>query len=263
LVAGRDFNQGDQAAAQKVVIVSESMARLFWPGENPIGKCVIEDARNKPCSIVVGVTGDVHQMEVIEKPTMRYFVPLAQARLGTAARFIVVRTISPHPGDVERVAALELKRALPTMTTPSIVPMSQSLERQFRPWQLGATLFTAFGILALVVAAIGIYSVVAYAVSQRTHELGVRIALGARVADLLELVVGESFKVVAIGIVIGVLASLALGKLVASLLYGLSPRDPLVVAGSALVLCAIGIGASLIPAWRAARVDPVTALRMD
>ena len=132
-----------------------------------------------------------------------------------------------------------------------------------RPWQLGAVLFTAFGVLALVVAAIGIYSVVSYTVSQRVHEMGVRIALGARVGDILSLVTGESSRVVGLGVLLGVGAALLLGRLVASLLYGISARDPVILTTSALVLFAIGVAASLVPALRAARVDPVSALRAD
>ena len=202
-------------------------------------------------------------MNVIEGPTAEFFVPVAQASAFQAARDIVLRTAPSNIGVLARAAAEEMKRELPTMRTASIMSMAQSLEPQFRPWRLGATLFAAFGALALVVAAIGVYSVVAYAVSQRANELGVRIALGANAVDLLRLVVGDSFKIVVIGGVIGVVASLALGTLVASLLYGLSPRDPFVLAGSTLVLCAIGVVASLVPAWRATRVDPVTALRAD
>jgi ABC-type antimicrobial peptide transport system permease subunit len=149
------------------------------------------------------------------------------------------------------------------MTRARIIVMSQVLERDFRPWRLGAILFTAFGALALVVAAIGVYSVVAYAVTQRMHEMGVRIALGARLPDIMTLVTTESVKVVAVGVGLGIVIALALGRLIVSLLYGLSPHDPLVILAAAAVLCAIGIAASLVPAWRASRVDPVIALRAD
>jgi ABC-type antimicrobial peptide transport system permease subunit len=141
--------------------------------------------------------------------------------------------------------------------------MAQSLEPQFRPWKLGAELFVALSLLALVVSAIGVYSVVAYTVSQRTREMGIRIALGARARDVLSLVVGEGSRTVAIGVVLGLVAALAAGRLVAALLYGVTPHDPPVLAGAALVLMAVGAAASLVPSWRAARVDPVIALRAD
>jgi putative ABC transport system permease protein len=142
-------------------------------------------------------------------------------------------------------------------------PLSSYLEPELRPWRLGATLFTGMGILALIVATIGVYSVIAYAVSQRTNEMGVRIALGAQMADIARLVVGDGLRTVAIGIAVGIALSLALGKLVASVLYGISARDPWVIVFAAFVLAIIGTAASVIPALRAARVDPVTALRVD
>jgi putative ABC transport system permease protein len=141
--------------------------------------------------------------------------------------------------------------------------MASILEPELRPWRLGATLFTAMGLLALAVAAVGVYSVIAYAMSQRTSEMGIRIALGARLGDIARLVVADGLRTVTVGIVVGVVAALMLSQLVASLLYGVSPRDPLVVAVAAITLALIGLGASVIPAIRAARVDPVTALRAD
>jgi ABC-type antimicrobial peptide transport system permease subunit len=141
--------------------------------------------------------------------------------------------------------------------------MMTDLEPEMRPWRLGATLFTAMGILALLVAAVGVYSVIAYSVSQRAHEMGVRIALGARLGDIARLVVGEGLRTIAIGIAAGIALALAAGKLIASLLYGISPRDPAVMIGAAVILALIGIAASVIPALRAARVEPATALRVD
>ena len=134
---------------------------------------------------------------------------------------------------------------------------------QLRTWRLGATLFSTFGLLALCVAAIGIYSVVAYAVSQRTHEMGVRIALGASARDILDLVVRDRMLVVGTGVAAGVVSALALGRFVAPLLFGVTASDPSTLLGGAAVLTAIAIAASLLPAWRAARIDPATALRAD
>jgi putative ABC transport system permease protein len=136
-------------------------------------------------------------------------------------------------------------------------------EYQLRPWRLGATLFTAMGVLALIVAAIGVYSVIAYATSQRTNEMGIRIALGARLADIARLVVGDGLRTVSLGILLGIGLALAGGKLVASLLYGISPRDPIIITAAATMLASIGIAACVIPALRAARVDPASSLRAE
>jgi ABC-type antimicrobial peptide transport system permease subunit len=163
-----------------------------------------------------------------------------------------------------------VQRSLTTLLRtefPGAIPnwktMAAVMEPEYRPWQLGATLFTLFGVLALCVAGIGIYSSVSYAVGQRTHEFGVRIALGARMADVIKQVLGEGLRTVALGLVLGVLLALAAGRLVASLLYGIAPSDPLALTVVAVILVAIAGAAALMPAWRAARADPVSALRAD
>ena len=141
--------------------------------------------------------------------------------------------------------------------------MATSMEPEYRPWRLGATLFTLFGLLALVVAGVGVYSSVSYGVSQRTHEFGVRAALGATTGNVLSQVLGEGLRTVAIGVAAGVALALAAGRLVASLLYGIKPNDPGAIAVAAIVLLSIAAVASLVPAWRAAKADPVEALRAE
>jgi ABC-type antimicrobial peptide transport system permease subunit len=141
--------------------------------------------------------------------------------------------------------------------------MSEILLPEYRPWNLGATLFSLFGGLALLVAAIGVYGTVTYVVSQRSHEFGVRIALGARASDVLRSVLRGSLAVVGVGVVVGLTLSIAAGRLVGSMLYGIEPSDPLMLAGAGLAMLAVAAAATLVPAWRAARTDPVAALRLD
>jgi ABC-type antimicrobial peptide transport system permease subunit len=141
--------------------------------------------------------------------------------------------------------------------------MADVLEPQIRPWRLGATIFVAFGALALVVAAVGTYSVIAYAVSQRAHEMSVRVALGARAADLLRLIVGQGVRLAVLGVVCGSVVAIVASHVIASLLYETSARDPLIVGAVALLLVLVATIASGIPAWRATRADPVVALRSD
>jgi ABC-type antimicrobial peptide transport system permease subunit len=141
--------------------------------------------------------------------------------------------------------------------------MQTKIEPQVRPWRLGAAMFSVFGALALLLAAVGLYSVIAYGVTQRTHELGVRVALGARTADVLRLVVGEGLRIAVVGVSAGALLALLAGRWLAPLLFNVSPRDPGVFAIVATVLLAVALAASLLPALRAARVDPATALRAD
>ena len=155
-----------------------------------------------------------------------------------------------------------LKRAFPA-AEPVITPMTTNLEPEYRPWRLGATLFTGLGVLALIVAMLGIYSTVSYGVTQRTHEFGVRIALGARVGDVLRQVVGEGIRTVAVGVGLGIALAIATGQLIEALLYGIAPRNPLVLACVSASLLVVVILAALVPAWRASRADPIMALRAD
>jgi ABC-type antimicrobial peptide transport system permease subunit len=141
--------------------------------------------------------------------------------------------------------------------------MSDALEPEYRPWKLGATLFTIFGALALAVAIIGIYSTMSYAVGQRVHEFGVRIALGARASDVMRHVLAGALRVVGLGVVFGLVTAIAAGRLVASLLYGVEPTEPATLIGVSLLLLMVAAVAALAPAWRAARVNPVRALQAE
>jgi putative ABC transport system permease protein len=263
ILAGRDFGNDDRQGGPGALIVSRAMARVYWPGKNAVGQCVILGKRGSPCATVVGIVGDVHRDNIIEKQRLQYYLPATQVDTLFRPTTLVLRANDANLIAAGSLAATELQRAFPSSSPPVIRTMTQTLEPQFRPWRLGAELFVALGLLALVVAAIGVYSVVAYSVSQRTREMGIRIALGARAADVLSLVVGEGARTVAIGVLIGVIAALLAGRLVATLLYGITPHDPAVLVTAAVALMSVGAAASLLPSWRAATVDPVVALRAD
>ena len=254
IVEGRAFTQGEQS----VVVVDEAMARAYWPGESPVGKCLVIGNPEGACHDVIGVVEDQRRTRIIGEPTAQYLLPLA----GALPRTIVFRVDSRGgPGVLDAVRD-EVYRFFDPGSV-RVARMSDALEPQFRPWRLGAQLFTAFGVLALIVTVVGVYGVTAYAVSQRTHEMGVRIALGARLKDLLRLVLGEGLQVVTLGVLLGVAISLALGRLVEPLLYGVTPRDPTATFGAVAVLLAASVAASLVPAWRAGQVDPCEALRQE
>jgi len=261
MLAGRDFTPSE-IATRSAAIVSNTMARVYWPGQNPLAKClIVSDKPNAPCIPVVGVVADVHVMYVIEKPTLLYYLP-SPTRLSWDDAWLVIRTTESRLGGVS-VAVSHLMRQLIPNSDPRVMTMAQGLAPELRPWRLGATLFAALGVLALVVAAVGVYSVVAYGVSQRTQEMGVRIALGARAHNIVWMVVRESTLVLGIGMIVGVGMSVALSRLVASLLYGISAHDPGVLGMAAIVLATLALIASAVPAWRASRLDPVTALRAE
>jgi predicted permease len=268
VVRGSGLSGTDTGEPPAEVVVNDAAARLLWAGRDPIGACVHFTARENPCHVVVGVVQDVPKMELLESERgAQFYLPLGSPPSrgltpGVTGGTIVVRA---RP-DAALTAAAELASALRQSFPfgyPTVTPMRERLEPEYRPWQLGAALFTAFGLLALLVAVVGIYSTVSYGVSQRTHEFGVRIALGARIRDVLRQVLGEGLRTVAIGIAFGVVLALAAGRMIASLLYGVEPSDPAVLLLVTASLLFVAMLAALLPAWRAARVDPVTALREE
>jgi predicted permease len=261
LKQGRDFNDGDVRGSQPVAIITEPLARLYWPGEPALGKCVIFGKPTDPCSIIVGVSADQHRMEIIENTAGQIYYPLAQST--DRPRALIVRTRPGQETAVIRAADQILRPLIGSMDGLWARTFRSIVEPQVRSWRLGATLFTALGVLALVVAAVGVYSVTAYGVGQRMNEMGIRIALGARTPDIFGLVLRDGLRVVGAGIVLGIVTSLALGRFIASLLYGIHPNNAAILVGASFLLCAVGILACLVPSWRAARVDPATTLRVE
>ena len=192
----------------------------------------------------------------------QFYVPVGSRWAYSAGETIVVRATVNGTATASTQLLEELRRAFPT-GLPRVTPMTKNLEREYRPFRLGATLFTAFGLLALLVAVMGIYSTITYDVRQRTHEFGVRVALGAGMATLVRQVVGEGLRTVAAGVLAGVAAAVAGGRLIAALLYGTAPGNPVILGAVALVLLLVAALAAALPAWRAARTDPLVALKQE
>ncbi len=262
VLSGRGFRESDRRGSVPVAVVSQAFARAAWPGQSPIGKCLIVGETSEPCTTVVGVAADSHQWELVEDETFRYYLPLDQAKF-TNPSAILIRGDPAHFGMIATEARRVIAKVLPSSDATYVSSMNAALEPQTRPWRLGAELFSALAALAVIIAAIGIYSVVAYGVSQRAHEIGVRIALGARSANIMELIVASGLRVVAVGIVIGIVSALLLARAIQSLLYGVGTYDPTVLLTAAALLTVLGALACLIPAWRASRVDPVVTLRAE
>jgi predicted permease len=262
IVRGRAFLEGEGKPGRLAAVIDEAMARKFWPNQDPIGKCLyIGGFKDKNgCSQIVGVVETVLNGS-LEGGEMMYYVPLDFFQpSGFRALMVSIK------GD--RGAALaQLHQAMQTVRPglPAVRMrlLGDLLAPHIRPWRLGASLFSAFGALALILAAIGLYSVIAYNVTQRTQEMSVRIALGASARDVVRLVVGEATLVVVVGVLIGLAAALFGALKVAPLLFHVSPRDPLVFAGVAGVLLVVGAGAALAPTARALRIQPIRALRAD
>ncbi len=262
LVRGRDFAPR-RTGEPPPLIVNEAMARALWPGQDPIGRCVHFTAPTAPCSTIIGVAQTAMLLEVTEEPEPRFYLQADNASFRPHNERAIVLRVRPRETSAAMTAVRAMLRAeFPGVRTDATT-MTASMEPEYRPWKLGATLFTLFGILALVVAAIGVYSSVSYAVSQRTHEFGVRVALGATTGNVLAHVLGGGLRTVAVGVALGIVLALAGGRLVASLLYGISANDPVAMVVAASALMVIAAVASLAPAWRAAKADPVSALRAD
>lgn len=264
-VEGRLLMASDRRGAPPVMVVSETLARTAWPGMTAVGKCLIPFQRTETCYTVVGVVPDVNQWAPVEMPRMRYFMTIEQTpQPHPPATNLFVRADRENIDAVASYLRTAVRELMPTARVMwPIVALARNLAPEYRPWRVGTGLFVALGALALIVATIGIYSVLAYTLSQRTHEMGVRIALGARAGDVHRLVLSDGLKTVVIGAGIGIALALAMGRLVASLLYGVSSHDPTTLIASVVILLAAGALAGVIPAWRASRVDPVIALRAD
>jgi len=236
------------------------MSKLLWPGKDALGQCVRIGADTNPCTEVVGVTEDIRAGELANDDKLFYYRPITQANPEGGGLFVRVNGAAARSAETVR---RELQKEMPGASYVTVQPFEQIFAPNVKSWRLGATMFVVFGGLALVLAAIGLYSVIAYAVVQRTHELGVRMALGAQVRDVISLVLTEGLKLTIVGLVIGGGVALYAGKWVKPLLFGVQPRDPVVFGIVIAVLLTAATMASLIPALRASRVDPNIALRSD
>jgi putative ABC transport system permease protein len=259
LLAGREFNEHDVADGQNVVLISQAGAKKVYPNEDPIGKTLLVTSLGVPCEIV-GIVGDVRSIRVKDAPGMEFYRPWAQENFPFLT--VTVRT------NLNLDAARKLVQSAIAKVDPGVaiaVPqmmdtiVAQALgQARLMMWLLGI-----FASVALLLASIGIYGAVAYTVEQRTGEIGVRMALGAQTRDVLRLVVNQGMKPVLIGLAIGIASAFALGRLIASQLYQVSAHNPALLAGSTILLATTALIACLLPARRAARVDPIQALRVE
>jgi putative ABC transport system permease protein len=259
LLKGRDFTDADGPTAPRVMIVSEATAKKFWGNEDPLGRALYRAADPKTAFTIVGVVGDVRENALNQDfPTLYY--PLA-ARVWPLMD-IAVRTTA-DPQSLLPAIRRKLHEIDPQLALASERTMEEWVSNNAAPARLNTTLLGLFAAIALVIAAIGIYAVLAYSVNQRTREIGLRIALGAETNSVLRLVVKEGMFVALAGIAIGLLGGVAMGRALSSLVYGVSVNDPRTFAAVAFILAAVALAACVIPARRASRVDPMVALRCE
>ncbi len=263
LLQGRFFNQQDGPNAPLVAIIDQSMARRYWPGENAIGKQFRgQDARgrNDDPLTVIGVIHDTHAQGREAQPAPHVYQPVAQS--GTATPDLIIRTT----GDPLKLAGImrDVVRSLDRAAIiSSVTTLEQQLSGQIAPRRFQTWLLSLFSLVALVLASIGIYGVMHYAVTQRNHEIGIRIALGARADNVMWMVLRQGLSLAIPGLLAGLAASQWLTQVLASILFGVKPNDLVTNIGVAFVLAAVATAAISIPAWRATRVDPLEALRRE
>ncbi len=260
LLRGREFDERDVATSPKVVLVNETMARRFWPGEDAIGKRLRMGDTKGPWRTVVGVVGDVLHRGLDAPHTLQIYLPYTQFTDSTA--ILAVRS-STDPASIAAEVRSEIVALDPQVPVSAVVTMDEVVSASVANQRFGAMLFLLFGVIALLLTAVGIYGVISYGVAQRTHEIGIRLALGAGRRAVLRLIVGEAMRPALLGAALGLFAAFGLTRLLTRLLYGVKPTDPPVFAAAVLLLVAVALLASYIPARRATRVDPMVALRYE
>jgi predicted permease len=255
LASGREFSRADDENAAPVAIVNETMAARYWRGGNPIGERVQVKERWMQ---VVGVAKDSKYESMRELPKPFFYVPLRQ-NFAKSPDLNIRTRLSPQT--IATALAREVHAMDPDLALYEVISLQEQLDRSTSAQMAAVTLVGVLGGLALVLAAVGLYGVMSYAVSQSTRELGLRMALGADASNVLRLVLSRGLALTSGGVALGAAAALLLTRLVGNLLYNVSPRDPFAFGFATVVMAAVSFAACLLPAWRASRIDPVQALR--
>ncbi|PYS88537.1 MAG: hypothetical protein DMF64_20240 [Acidobacteria bacterium] len=260
LLKGREFTPQDGHSTMPVVIINEAMARLYWGNEDPIGKRVLIDYDQGVPREIVGVASNIRHFGLDVEPKPEMYVP--QYQYEYLSTYLTVRTTSAPLSLIPAVAqaAREIDKDLPIYNAGT---MEQTISTSMARQRFSMLLMSIFAGIAALLACVGLYGVMAYAVNQRRHEIGIRLALGARARDILRLIVGQGLKLAFIGIAISLIGSFLLTRVIASLLYGVSATDPFTFVGVTLLLLLVAVLSSFLPARRATRVDPIIALRSE
>ncbi len=264
---GREFTDADATDRPAVVLISESMAKRFWPNEDPLGRHLTMSFYPGISREIVGIVGDV-KMDGLDLAASQatVYMPFSQLAASSLADWhsfpmqMAVRTSSP-PNNMVSAVTSAVHAIDSDQPVTDVMSMDDLIATSLSQRRFSMLLLAAFAGLALLLAAVGIYSVLAFAVRRRVREIGIRMALGAEIKDILQLIVTEGMKPALIGVAIGLAGAVALGRVLASLIYGISATDPLTFTAVAALLCLVAFMASVIPALRAARIEPTRALR--
>jgi predicted permease len=264
LLQGREFTATDATGIRPVAILSETAARRYWQDGNVVGKRFAFNNDSAPWMEIIGVVGAIHNQSLDRDPTPDLYLPYRENPylFAPTAMTLVLRTVEDEAtlAPAVRDMVRSLDRSLPVS---HIRPLEAYVGDSSAPQRFNVVLLGAFAVIALLLASAGLYGVMSYLVNQRTSEIGIRMALGARPTDVLGLVVRKAMLLAGAGVVLGMIAAAAATRLMSSLLFGVQARDPMVFAVAPVILIAVAMLASYIPARRASRVDPLVALRMD
>jgi putative ABC transport system permease protein len=269
VLKGRDFSDADVAGRPGAALISDSLARRFWPNEDPLGRHLTLTFFPGLVREVVGIVGDVKLDSLDEtRPVATIYVPLAQLTAPPREpwrSFGMTFTVRTNSDPVNSISAVTsaIHEVGPDLPVVDVMSMNDVIAQSVSPQRLNALLLASFAGLALILAAVGIYSVLSYTVRRRIREIGIRIALGASHKDVVRMILADGLKPILLGVTIGLVAALALGRVVSSLIYGVRATDPLTFAAVAVLLLMVGIFATLIPAYRATRIEPVRILREE
>jgi putative ABC transport system permease protein len=260
LARGRDFTEADREGAPKVAVVNETLASMLWPGEDPLGKRLSFEGARGPFLEVVGVARDGKYRSLGDRARPYLYTPLFQSYQPRMT--LVVRT-SGEPAALAGSVREQLRALDPNLPVAEVRTLAEQFDLSLLPARVAAYTLGGFGLLALALAGVGVYGVVSYSVAQRTREIGVRVALGARARDVMRLVIGEGLSVIGLGLGLGLALAFAAARLFAGFLYGVGAADPVTFVGVPALLGAIALAAGYLPARRATKVDPMVALRHE
>jgi predicted permease len=262
LLRGREFGGQDAASAARVAIVNQTMARLFWPGRDALGQCLRVGGERAPCATVVGIVRDARRVGLQEDPTLQSYVPLAQAPTSLSSRALLARTRG-EPRSLIRSVRQQIQTFMPAAAFVDVRPLDELLAPQIRPWRMGAAALAPFALLALGLAMVGLYGVVAHATARRTYELAVRVALGAQHRAIRWLVVRQGLTIAGTGVSVGLGLTLLASRFLQPMLFQVSARDPWLLGAAAGIELLVALAASAAPSRRLQRLHAADLLRLD